>query len=328
MTNKKEKEPYWGSIRFFKNLILLIILIAIVIPSTVSVIELRRQKALLAAIDQLETQRAELEAALEATATSSTQQTAPLLNQDASALTENAFPTGYTADLPSYSALYPDFYAETLPNGTSRNERVIYLTFDDGPSARTPEILDILRQEEVKATFFVVGNDTEQGKKWMQDIVADGHTLGMHTYSHDYKKIYHSVEDYLADMYQIFCLIKGTTGQTPALFRFAGGSINAYNSDIYQELIAEMLRRGFLYCDWNISGYDATGVSISAQEISDVVISQAASRSRGVVLMHDTYKNTALVEALPSMIQQLCERGFVFDKLTQRSELVLFEYPS
>ena len=119
-----------------------------------------------------------------------------------------------------------------------RSRKTVYLTFDDGPSARTPEVLKILEEYGVKATFFVVGKDTEQSKQWMRDIVAAGHTIGVHSFTHDYREIYSSVEDYLDDFAKEYALIEEVTGVPPQIFRFPGGSINAYNGHIYQEIVA------------------------------------------------------------------------------------------
>ena len=136
-------------------------------------------------------------------------------------------------------------------------DNAVYLTFDDGPSARTDEILEILDKYGVKATFFVVGANEEGDLERMQKIVAAGHTLAIHSYSHDYKKIYASVEAYLEDFNQMFCQIYEATGVKPQIFRFPGGSVNSYNVGIHQQLIAEMTRRGFVYFDWNVANGDA-----------------------------------------------------------------------
>ena len=203
----------------------------------------------------------------------------------------------------------------------------MYLTFDDGPSARTGEILDILQEKDVKATFFVIGTDGAQNAALLKRIVDEGHTLAMHTNSHNYTKMYASVEDYLADMYQIFTQIKETTGVTPTLFRFPGGSINNYNSGICQELIAEMLRRGFVPFDWNISSKDAaTTKLLSADVIVNNVVTSAEKVSYGIVLMHDSAAKTTTAKAVGPMIDQLREMGFTFEALTPETKSMLFAY--
>ncbi len=232
-----------------------------------------------------------------------------------------------SADGPSYQELYPDFYAPEPLNATERKSNTVYLTFDDGPSERTDSILKTLSDEGVKATFFVIGRTAEADKERMKKIVADGHTLGMHSYSHNYTKIYASVEDYLADMYQLFTLIRDTTGTTPEVFRFPGGSINSYDHGVYQEIIAEMLRRGFVPYDWNVSSLDATGQSISVSQMVDTVANGVSRHTRSIVLMHDAEPKKTTAEALPSMIQRLKSMGCQFDRLSAHDAPVLFGYP-
>lgn len=297
---------YFGSKRFFKNLILLCVIVLIAVPSVFAF----RYKT----ISEQERQYIEL---LEAEAQ---MQEAGQLSADSVA--QNSF----VPEHPSYQDLYPDFYAPQPLGAQERIENTIYLTFDDGPSERTDEILKILEDKDVKATFFVIGQSDEADLQRMRDIVAAGHTIGMHSYTHNYTQIYSSVEAYLEDMYQIFAQIRETTGETPTVFRFPGGSINAYNHAIYRELITEMLRRGFVPCDWNLSGGDATGTPAPASEIVRSVVGPAADVTRGFVLMHDARPKTTTVEALGTVIDQLREMGFTFEQLTPQTMPVLYGY--
>jgi len=148
----------------------------------------------------------------------------------------------------------------------------------------------------------------------------------MHSYSHDYKKIYAGVESYLEDLYSLFTLIKETTGETPVFFRMPGGSLNAYNYGIYQELLAEMLRRGFVPCDWSLSAGDAEGTTASAQELTDNVAGVAGQLDRCFVLLHDDEEKTATVQALPSIIEALRGQGFALEGLVPGTKPVLFGY--
>lgn len=297
---------YFGSKRFFKNLILLCVIVLIAVPSVFAF----RYKT----ISEQKRQYIEL---LEAEAQ---MQEAGQLSADSVA--QNSF----APEHPSYQDLYPDFYAPQPLGAQERIENTIYLTFDDGPSERTDEILKILEDKDVKATFFVIGQSDEADLQRMRDIVAAGHTIGMHSYTHNYTQIYSSVEAYLEDMYRIFVQIRETTGETPTVFRFPGGSINAYNHAIYRELIAEMLRRGFVPCDWNLSGGDATGTPAPASEIVRSVVGPAADVTRGFVLMHDAQVKKTTVEALGTVIDQLREMGFTFEQLTPQTMPVLYGY--
>jgi len=302
---------YFGSVRFFKNLILAAVLILIITP-WFFVADLAVKYA--QTKENLEYTRQMLESSLMGTS-------------DDLPSGENLYGGGgINAQVPYYQELYPDFYAPQALSLTEYNENTIYLTFDDGPSPRTPEILQILEEKDVKATFFVVGQTDEESYQWMRDIVNSGHTLGMHTYSHKYNVIYDSVESYLDDMYKIFSQIKEVTGTTPTVFRFAGGSVNAYNTGINQEIISEMMRRGFVPYDWNISSEDAATKPPAAATIVNNVVSQSQKVNRGVVLMHDSDYKYTTVQALPDMIDYLKEEGFSFSKITPQTQPVLFAY--
>ena len=191
------------------------------------------------------------------------------------------------------------------------------MTFDDGPSERTPEILDILNQYDIKATFFVIGKTDDFSKSCMKRIVREGHTIAMHSYTHDFKKIYASVESFLEDMHKLYKLIHEVTGVKPSIFRFAGGSVNGFNRHNYREIIAEMLRRGFDYFDWNLCNNDAVSKKLTpAEKCVENVVSNSSKCNTGVVLMHDAKPKITTVEALPKMIEKLKEQGFSFKALT------------
>ena len=300
---------YFGSVRFFKNMILAGIIVTIAVPTGMTVQCSRELKQVRAEVDRVSRELAQKEAGL-------------MSGEPDDAIAQGLF----QAESP-YEELYPDFYAPQRSGEQVSETGVMYLTFDDGPSERTAEILDILKEKGVKATFFVVGSSSQESRELLRRIVDEGHTLAMHSYSHNYKKIYASVEDYLADMYQIFTQIREETGVTPSLFRFPGGSINGYNGGIYQELIAEMLRRGFVPFDWNISSQDAATNKLQPSgTLVNNVVSGAQRVQRGVVLMHDAAPKTTTVEALGPMIDQLKNQGFELKALTPEVAPVLYGY--
>ena len=301
-----KKEPYFGSVRFFKNMILLAVILMVLIPTVMVVVRGNQ-------LEKLEQQEANMRQELEIVS-------AEMLEFQEEETKELG------VDVISYQTMYPDFYAPEPLTATEEASKVIYLTFDDGPSERTVEILEILREKDVKATFFVIGRTDEDSLNLMKEIVEEGHAIAMHTYSHRYTDIYASVEDYLADMYKLFVLIRDTTGVEPSIFRFPGGSINGYNKGVYQQLEAEMLRRGFVPYDWILSSGDASGTKASAAQIINNVVGPAKKLDRGIVLMHDSEPKTSTVEALVPMIDQLSELGFTFDKLTSAVKPVLFGY--
>lgn len=321
---------YFGSVRFFKNMILLAVIILITVPTVLAIrwgtALHREQDAYQCLASEMEQQRLSYQEELDQMAALETAAEMALTEMIQKQAEEEAAKAP-TPEMIAYQEMYPDFYAPQELNAVNNEKNVIYLTFDDGPSRRTPEILEILREKNVKATFFVVGQTSEERLQWMKQIVDEGHTIGMHTYSHQYKKMYASVEAYLEDMYAIFTQIRETTGVTPTVFRFAGGSINNHNHAVYQEINAEMLRRGFVPHDWNIASADAGSETLSSAQILYNVVSGAKNKERGVVLMHDSEYKYTTVEALPAMIDQLLEMGFKLEGLRPDTQPILFSYP-
>ena len=212
-------------------------------------------------------------------------------------------------------------------NYGDNGRKTVYLTIDDGPSENTQAVLDILDRYGCKATFFVVGTGrTAANQERMRQIVAAGHTLAMHSWSHDYKKVYASVEDFLEDAYQLYQYIHEVTGQYPRIFRFPGGSINGYNRGVYQEIIAEMTRRGFVYFDWNASAQDATLYPRSPSAIASDCL-RGVGRDLVVVLAHDSAARGTTVDALPAIIQGYQNAGYTFAALHPGVTPVTMGYP-
>lgn len=193
------------------------------------------------------------------------------------------------------------------------SSKTIYLTFDDGPSSRTPEILKILKDNGVKATFFVINGG--KYNHYMQDIVADGHTIALHSYSHDYAKIYTSDEAYFADLQQISDVVYNQTGVRTQMIRFPGGSSNTkskkYNPGIMTRLTQEVERQGYTYFDWNLSSGDANSNSVAASTIINNCCKVPKSNAV-IVLMHDAGAKRTTVEALPEVIAYYKAAGCSF----------------
>ena len=193
------------------------------------------------------------------------------------------------------------------PENTVSGLRRVYLTFDDGPSDRTEQILDILDQYQVKATFFVVGRTEEKYKELYKRIVEEGHTLGMHSYSHRYSTIYGSPEAFLEDLNRLQQLILEETGQESTVFRFPGGSSNTVSRTDIQTFIQMLNEEGITYYDWNVSAGDAQSVYSSRDQIVQRVVSNVAVMQDSIVLMHDANDKGATVEALPIIIEKIQE---------------------
>lgn len=226
-----------------------------------------------------------------------------------------------------YQKDYEDLYVENDYSFKERGDKVCYLTFDDGPSTEnTEKILKVLDDYDIKATFFVINHRDEENDELYQKIVKKGHTIGIHSYSHNYEKIYQSVGEWLSDFSQMSDKIEQLTGVKPEIFRFPGGSVNTYNTKIYVPLAAEMLRRGYTYYDWNVSSGDASYVILPKEDIVQNVLNGVFDSGESIILMHDSNEKTTTVEALPEIIEALLEQGYVFEKLDNDVKPITFNY--
>lgn len=223
----------------------------------------------------------------------------------------------------AYQTLYPHMYAET-GQPVATEGKVCYLTFDDGPSQVTSQLLNTLEEYGIKATFFVTGENSEINEDVLRAAANAGHTIGVHSYSHSYTDIYSSVEAYLEDFERMYTRIIDVTGVAPTVFRFAGGSLNVYNQFVYSDIIAEMVRRGFVFYDWNVAANDAVVGGITSGQVVSSVLGGAADNERIIVLMHDRNDNASTANALPAIIEGLAERGFTFEPLTSGVQPITF----
>lgn len=222
-----------------------------------------------------------------------------------------------------YQNSFPDLYAweDNAIEVLSESKKTVYLTFDDGPSKNTEKILDILEQYNIKATFFVTGKDlSESGILSMKRAASEGHVIGLHTYSHDYRQIYSSVSEFLSDYDLLRQMLEAQLGFSPTLFRFPGGSYCSYGSCIRTELIEEMTRRGYTYYDWNVSAEDAVG-TVTAASIRKNIFPKVYEVTAPVILMHDAPLNHLTVELLPEIIETLQTQGYCFETLEKREPL-------
>ena len=185
----------------------------------------------------------------------------------------------------------------------------VYLTFDDGPSSSTAQILDILKAYDVKATFFVVGKADETSKALYQRIVAEGHTLGMHSYSHKYDEIYASKESFIQDLTMLQEYLYEVTGVWPRYYRFPGGSSNAVSKTDMQELIGYLNEQDIVYFDWNVASGDAVNGYVAKDTLINNCLKGIQMQTDSIVLMHDASERRSTVEALPEVIAQVRMRG-------------------
>lgn len=221
-----------------------------------------------------------------------------------------------------YTELYPELYAERYEGEYEDSENTVYLTFDDGPSVLTANLLYYLRQENVKATFFVVPERTELCYSMLKEISDAGHSIGIHSASHDYEKIYASVDAFLDDYNEAYQMIVEATGKAPEIYRFPGGSINDYNSDTRNEIIEEMNRRGFTYFDWNVDSNDWQGIGWT--ELYTDTLNAAEELTSPVILFHNTGDRDNTILVIEDVIKALKNKGYKFGCLTQKTKPVQF----
>ena len=197
---------------------------------------------------------------------------------------------------------------------------VIYLTFDDGPSSRiTSKVLDILKANQVKATFFIV-NYSDDKKPIIQRAIDEGHAIGIHGYSHDYGTIYQSEEAFVNNVETLHQRLINDFGYDTHLMRFPGGSSNEvsrkYCKGIMTSLVQKMPALGYHYYDWNVSSGDAAGGTVPAAGIYANVTSGLRHNRGNVVLMHDTDAKGTTAAALQDIITYGKNRGYTFAPLS------------
>lgn len=197
---------------------------------------------------------------------------------------------------------------EEQPEGTEDVKR-IYLTFDDGPSSSTNKILDILKAYDVKATFFVVGKTDEASKEVYRRIVAEGHTLGMHSYSHKYDEIYQSEESFKEDLSTLQEYLYEVTGVWSRYYRFPGGSSNTVSRTDMQDLITWLNENDITYYDWNVASGDAVSGQLSKETIVNNCLSGIGTQTECMILLHDASDKRSTVEALPEIISGIRMAG-------------------
>lgn len=205
-------------------------------------------------------------------------------------------------------------------------KNVICLTFDDGPSANvTPRVLDTLKKNDTKATFFIV-NYTKQNKKLVKRIIDEGHTLGIHCYSHDYSEIYKSKAAFVNYYTKLQKKIKKDFDYDVKAMRFPGGSSNtvsrSYSNGVMTKLTKYMNKHGIAYFDWNVSSEDATAVTASPGTIYTSTVSGLAKKRTNVVLMHDAASKTTTADALQGIIDYGYNNGYVFENITDSTPAV------
>lgn len=204
---------------------------------------------------------------------------------------------------------------------TRHKKKIIYLTFDDGPSYKvTNNVLDILKENKVKATFFLIGNQIGGREEIVQRIYNEGNKIGLHSYTHKYKKIYANEDEFINEMRDCRNEINRVIGISPKIIRFPGGS--------YKRLSKELLKRlheeNFKVYDWNAENSDGLKPKTSPDELYEKAISWAGKNERIILLMHCTDANQNTCKALPEIIEYYKSQGYEFRLITDETKELYF----
>ena len=199
------------------------------------------------------------------------------------------------------------------------DEKVVYFTFDDGPWTGTPRLLDILDQYNIKACFFVTAQymETEPLKNMLKQIKDRGHNVAVHSLTHNYKKIYASVDAFMSDYDAMDDLIFQATGEHSKMLRFPGGSNASYNKAIRPQLLQAVRDRGIVYFDWNSFDGDVEGKK--GQELIDQTIKQVNENTHSILLMHDMPSTAFVHDALPTIIERLKADVYKFELINENT---------
>ena len=207
----------------------------------------------------------------------------------------------------------------------NQSEKVVYLTFDDGPSEKTIKILEILNEKQVHATFFIISPYIKQHIPLVEKAYNDGNAIGNHTADHEFKLVYSSEDTFFKTFNKQQDFIKEVTGVDCTIFRFPGGSNNtlvrsSMGKDFTKNLTEKLNSQGINVYDWNVDSGDAKGNGIAATTLlnnvkKDIKDKEGNFKNPAIILMHDCMTKKTTVEALPSIIDYLKEEGYTFDVL-------------
>ena len=224
--------------------------------------------------------------------------------------------------LPEENEIEEDYVLKVLPDSKEyEGQKRVYLTFDDGPSRYTNELLDLLNEYDVKATFFVIAQDGYDDE--YKRIINEGHTLGIHSYKHVYSDVYSDISGFKNDVDSIYDYIESITGEAPLFYRFPGGSSNTIFKGDKDDLIDYLNDKNLVYYDWNVTSKDATNGGLSKSQIANNVLKGIESNSEAVVLMHDANDKHSTIEALRIIFESLKTRDdVIFLPITEYTEPV------
>ncbi|MCR8660114.1 polysaccharide deacetylase family protein [Paenibacillus endoradicis] len=195
---------------------------------------------------------------------------------------------------------------------------VAYLTFDDGPGKLTGEVLDILAENDITATFFVLGEQVEKYPELLERIASEGHSIGNHSYNHVYDELYNDFTNFSDQVLLTSQAIYDVTGFKTPLLRAPGGTYNNVDTSYYDA----MSEAGYMMFDWNVDSGDSAGRNVTKEKIINNV-KKSDLKKRVIVLMHDSNSHKATIEALPEIIAYYREQNYRFDVITETTEPML-----
>lgn len=205
---------------------------------------------------------------------------------------------------------------------TTVQQKRVYLTFDDGPSIYTGQILDILKANDIKATFFVIAREDESYWPYYTRILEEGHTLGMHSYTHDYNQVYASLDSFEADVNSLSQFLYDRTGEYPTIYRFPGGSSNTVCNVPMEECIAYLNEQGITYYDWNALNGDAVSSELPPEKLVENIMNSVRQNNTSIVLMHDMQSRHTTVESLQPLIDTLKDEGYEILPIDENTPLI------
>ena len=212
--------------------------------------------------------------------------------------------------------VYSENSKKEMKNIYNENTKIAYLTFDDGPSAAvTPLILDVLKQENVKATFFVLGTNIKKNPEILKRAYLEGHYIANHGYSHNYKKIYSNAKSVLEEYNKTEKEIQNAIGNkqySSYLFRFPGGFEGGRYAKVKKEAAKLLNKNDISYIDWNVLTGDAEGAN-TKEKIMKNIEKHTKDKGNIVVLMHDASSKILTYETLKDVIDYLRNQGYTFD---------------
>lgn len=202
------------------------------------------------------------------------------------------------------------------------NKKIIYLTFDDGPSFKvTDQVLDILKEKDVKATFFLIGNQIHDKETIVRRIYDEGHGIGLHTFTHKFKNIYCDEDNLIKEMIQCRNEINNVVDISPNIIRFPGGSYKHLNKGLLKKLHENNLK---IY-DWNVDNTDGMNPKLSPSEIYKKSIKGSEKLHPVILLMHCTDMNKNTYKALPDIIDYYKNEGYEFRVINEDTPEMYFK---